>query len=166
MNISPETSDNKLNRKKELLEQLKLLENEADEELKTGDIETVTTSEEDTKLEKKIKEKEKKPRTAKQIEQFELVRRRKMEEARKRKEERDMKDMEYKKELEKKLIDKEIKIKKKQLKQIKVIEELSDDETPVKPKVNNYVKPPPPRPLPPPRPINPYEEFKKKFNIK
>ena len=163
MNISPETSDSKLNRKKELLEQLKLLENEADEELKTEDIETENEAD---GLEKKIKEKEKKPRTAKQIEQFELVRRRKMEEARKRKEERDMKDMEYKKELEKKLIDKAIKIKKKQLKQIKVIEELSDDETPVKPKVNNYVKPPPPIPLPPPRPINPYEEFKKKFNIK
>jgi hypothetical protein len=163
MNISPETSDNKLNRKKELLEQLKLLENEADKELKTEDIETLTTSEEDTKLEKKIKEKEKKPRTAKQIEQFELVRRRKMEEARKRKEERDMKDMEYKKELEKKLIDKAIKIKKKQLKQIKVIEELSDDETSVTPKINNYVKPIPQAIA---RPINPYEEFKKKFNIK
>jgi hypothetical protein len=163
MNISPETSDSKLNRKKELLEQLKLLENEADEELKTEDIETENEAD---GLEKKIKEKEKKPRTAKQIEQFELVRRRKMEEARKRKEERDMKDMEYKKELEKKLIDKAIKIKKKQLKQIKVIEQLSDDETPVKPKVNNYVKPPQPIPLPPPRPINPYEEFKKKFNIK
>ena len=67
-----------------------------------------------------------------------------------------------KQEIEKKLIEKAIKIKKKQIKKIEVLDEISDDETPIQKS----------KPVKPVKPVlevkipNPYEAFKSKFNIK
>ena len=71
----------------------------------------------------------------------------------------------HKQELEKKLIDKAIKVKKKQLKKIEIFDDLSDEDTtpqPIqKPKQEKLKVIQAPKPVI----INPYNEFKKKFNI-
>ena len=76
-------------------------------------------------------------------------------------------DIILKQELEKKLIDKAIKIKKKQLKKIEMFNELSDDDsTPA------TIQKPKPKPSPiivatqKPVVIDPYSSFKNKFNIR
>ena len=73
-------------------------------------------------------EKPKRPRSQAQIKQFEKVYQRKMEEAGKRKVKRAEGEKEAKELLEKQLIEKAIKLKKKQISRMKVIEDLSDDE--------------------------------------
>ena len=73
-------------------------------------------------------EKPKRPRTEKQIKQFELVRQRKMAEAGKRKTKREEDERENKAQLEKQLIEKAIKLKKKQINRMKIVEDLSEDD--------------------------------------
>ena len=73
----------------------------------------------------------------------------------------------HKQELEKKLIDKAIKVKKKQLKKIEIFDDLSDEDT--TPQVIQKPKQEKPKIIAPPTPppsANPYDEFKKKFNIR
>ena len=84
------------------------------------------------------------------------------DEARRKTEEQE--EREAKEQLEKKLIEKAIKLKKKQINRIKVIEELSDEEdTPVRTKL---VKPPMNKPIQQiVKPVDPYEAFKLKFRI-
>jgi hypothetical protein len=76
-------------------------------------------------------EKPKKARTQKQIDAFEKVRQKKMENAKKREEDK-KKLAEYeKKTLEEKIIKKAVSIKKKQIKKQQILEEISDDDTPI-----------------------------------
>ena len=75
-------------------------------------------------------------------------------------------DIILKQELEKKLIDKAIKIKKKQLKKIEMFNELSDDDS-----TPPTIQKPKPKPSPAivaqkPVVIDPYSSFKNKFNIR
>ena len=161
-------SSEKQLKKLELLEQIKLLENEGEEPPPVID---VVKDEEET-IEKPPKVKRiVKQRTEKQIESLTKGR---LKMAQNQEEKRKIKEQEniiHKKELEKKLIDKAIKVKKKQLKKIEIFDDLSDeDTTPViqKPKL----KAPPvaegvyaQRAIQPVV-IDPYDVFKKKFNIR
>ncbi len=70
-------------------------------------------------------------RTQKQIDAFQKVRDKKMENAKLRQKEKILKDEEDRKELEAKIIKKAVAIKKKQIKKQTVLEEISDDETPI-----------------------------------
>ena len=73
----------------------------------------------------------------------------------------------HKQELEKKLIEKAIKVKKKQLKKIEIFDDLSDEDTTPqviqKPKLKILSAA---QRETPPAFIDPYEVFKKKFNIR
>ena len=76
-------------------------------------------------------QKPKPKRTQKQIDAFQKVRDKKMENAKLRQQEKKLKDEEDKKELEAKIIKKAVAIKKKQIKKQTVLEEISDDDTPI-----------------------------------
>ena len=76
-------------------------------------------------------QKPKPKRTQKQIDAFQKVRDKKMENAKMRQEEKKLKDEEDRKELEAKIIKKAVAIKKKQIKKQTVLEEISDDDTPI-----------------------------------
>ena len=76
-------------------------------------------------------EKPKPKRTQKQIDAFQKVRDKKMENAKLRQQEKKLKDEEDRKELEAKIIKKAVAIKKKQIKKQTVLEEISDDDTPI-----------------------------------
>jgi hypothetical protein len=146
----------------QLNKQLKDLETEADEpqEIKDKVIEKEIVAEEPIKLEKP-----KRPRSQAQIKQFEKVYQRKMEEAGKRKVKRAEGEKEAKELLEKQLIEKAIKLKKKQISRMKVIEDLSDDEE-VQPVKEVKIKPTMNKPAPIIiKKIDPYEAFKLKFKI-
>ena len=114
-------------------------------------------------------DKPKRPITEKQIKQFEAVRQRKMSEVEKRKIKREAEEKEAKLLLEKQLIEKAIKLKKKQINRMKIVEELSEDETEeAKPKIIkqggaklSLIK----QPIKAPAIIDPYEAFKLKFRI-
>ena len=144
----------------QLNKQLKDLETEADEpqEIKEKVIEKeIEDDPKDLKLEKP-----KRPRSQAQIKQFEKVYQRKMEEAGKRKVKRAEGEKEAKELLEKQLIEKAIKLKKKQISRMKVIEDLSDDEKPVKEKTKPIMNKPVPIII---KKVDPYEAFKLKFKI-
>ena len=111
-------------------------------------------------------EKPKRPRTEKQIKQFELVRQRKMAEAGKRKTKREEDERENTAQLEKQLIEKAIKLKKKQINRMKIVEDLSEDEDetiPIKKEIRNapLIKIAPVKA----QVVDPYEAFKLKFKI-
>ena len=155
----------------QLNKQLKDLETEADEpqEPKEKVIEKEIDSPMDTqgktREEEPIKlEKPKRPRSQAQIKQFEKVYQRKMEEAGKRKVKRAEGEKEAKELLEKQLIEKAIKLKKKQISRMKVIEDLSDEEVqPVKEvKIKTIMNKPAPIVI---KKIDPYEAFKLKYKI-
>jgi hypothetical protein len=159
------TSSEKQLKKLELLEQIKLLENEGDEQ--PPQIEEVKDDDETIEKPPKVK-RIVKQRTEKQIESL-LKGRMKM--AQNQEEKRKIKEQEniiHKQELEKKLIDKAIKVKKKQLKKIEIFDDLSDEDTTPrviqKPKVQTQLKAPPVAIQP--QIIDPYDVFKKKFNIR
>ena len=95
-------------------------------------------------------EKPKPPRTQKQIEAFQKVRDKKMENAKKRQDEKKLKDEEDRKELEAKIIKKAVAIKKKQIKKQVILEEISDDETPIE--VIKQLKKSIPKPIDKPKP--------------
>ena len=152
-------SSQKALKKLELLEQIKLAE---PPEIKEQD----ETIEKPKKVKRIVK-----PRTEKQIESLSKGR---LKMAQNQEEKRKIKEQEniiHKQELEKKLIDKAIKVKKKQLKKIEIFDDLSDEDTTPrviqKPKlkvapVAIQLKVPPVQPVA----IDPYDVFKKKFNIR
>ena len=148
-------------------EELEKLNKELDElkmdELKNeveGPEELTETEEAPPKLEKP-----KRPRSEKQVKQFELVRQRKMAEAEKRRIKREADDKEAKEQLEKHLIEKAIKLKKKQISRMKVIEQLSDDEDTEKAPIKAIAKQKPITIVKAPVMIDPYEAFRQKFKI-
>ena len=150
--------------KKDEIERLNKELNELKDEEEEPPLETEVAQIEEAPL--KI-EKLKKPRTDKQIQQFELVRQRKMAEAGKRKLKREADEKEAKLLLEKQLIEKAIKLKKKQINRMKIVEELSDDDTPVIKTKSPLIKQPilNTKAQQPTVPIDPYEAFKLKFRI-
>lgn len=76
-------------------------------------------------------EKPKKPRTEKQLEAFERAKKIRDANAVKRKEERLKREEEERKQIEEKLIKKAIALKKKQIKKQVLLDEISDDDTPI-----------------------------------
>ena len=72
-----------------------------------------------------------KERTEKQKEAFVKAQATRLAKAEQRKREKELKEQEEKAELEQKLIDKAIKVKKKQIKKMAAIDQLSDDDTPI-----------------------------------
>tara|TARA_R110002020_G_scaffold471763_1_gene699118 strand:+ start:472 stop:978 length:507 start_codon:yes stop_codon:yes gene_type:complete len=124
----------KLSRKEQLLKELQDLE----------DLNTETTEEDNGVVYKdplehieeplqadKKATKEKKPRTAKQIEAFEKARQTRERNALARKQSRDEEAIAIRKQVEDKLVKKAIAVKKKQIKQQAILDEISDDETPL-----------------------------------
>lgn len=83
--------------------------------------------------------KAKKPRSQKQIEQFERIKAIRDANRKARAEERALQEEQNKKELEDKIVKKAISIKKKQILKQKVLDEVSDDETPIE-EVKEIVK--------------------------
>ena len=156
-------SSQKALKKLELLEQIKLLENEGEEpeheppEIKEDD-ETIETP-------KKVK-RIVKPRTEKQIESLSKGRLKMVQNQDEKRKIKEQENIIHKQELEKKLIDKAIKVKKKQLRKIEIFDDLSDEDT--MPQVIQKPKQEKPKQIAqviPPIIINPYDVFKKKFNI-
>jgi hypothetical protein len=84
--------------------------------------------------------KEKKPRTQKQIEATNRMRDRLKEETLKRAEQKKLEEEQRKKQLEEKIVNKALSIKKKQIKKEKVLDAISDDETPME-EVKKMIKP-------------------------
>ena len=112
-------------------------------------------------------EKPKRPRTEKQIKQFELVRQRKMAEAGKRKTKREEDERENKAQLEKQLIEKAIKLKKKQINRMRIVEDLSEDDEEDDQPIKKPIKKAPLIKIAPVKAqvVDPYEAFKLKFKI-
>ena len=152
---------------------------------KPDTIPDVTPKTEDTIIEKPKKIKRiVKPRTEKQIESLAQGRLKRDQQQNERRKIKEQEDIILKQELEKKLIDKAIKVKKKQLKRIEIFDELSDDDIDIptykdKPlscsginalacpsQVIQKVKPIKPKLTVICPNFNPYDEFKKKYNIR
>ena len=101
----------------------------------------VSSSDEDAEVQKPKRE-----RTAKQKEAFVKAQATRLAKAEERKKEKALKDQEEREQLEQKLIEKAIKVKKKQIKKMAVIEQLSDDDTPIeklRPAIKKTVQLPP-----------------------
>ena len=150
--------------KKDEIERLNKELNELKNEEEEPQAET-ETEEAPTEAPPKL-EKPKRPRTEKQIKQFELVRQRKMAEAEKRKLKRAEDEREQKAQLEKQLIEKAIKLKKKQINRMKIVEDLSEDEDDAIP-IKKEVRKAPLIKITPVKAqvVDPYEAFKLKFKI-
>jgi len=86
----------------------------------------------------------KKPRTEAQMKTFEKARETARVNAEKRKAERDVRAEEERKLMEEKIVKKAISLKKKQIKQQAVLDEISDDDTPIE-KIKDIVKKLPPK---------------------
>jgi hypothetical protein len=84
--------------------------------------------------------KEKKPRSQKQIEQFERIKAIRDANRKARAEQKAIEEEQQKKEMEDKIVKKAISIKKKQILKQKVLDEISDEETPVE-DVKKIIKP-------------------------
>ena len=158
-------SSTKALKKLELLEQIKLLENEGEE----PEPEPPQIKEEDEPIEapKKVK-RIVKPRTEKQIESLTKGRLKMVQNQEEKRKIKEQENIIHKQELEKKLIDKAIKVKKKQLRKIEIFDDLSDEDT--MPQVIQKPKQEKPKVIAPiVEPtiiVNPYDVFKKKFNIR
>jgi len=156
-------SSEKALKKLELLEQIKILENEGEE----PEHEPPEIKEDDETIEKPKKVKRiVKPRTEKQIESLSKGRLKMVQNQDEKRKIKEQENIIHKQELEKKLIDKAIKVKKKQLRKIEIFDELSDEDT--MPQVIQKPKQEKPKAIAPilePIIINPYDVFKKKFNI-
>jgi len=100
----------------------------AELEITENDPETLTES---VSSDDEVQAKPKRERTEKQKLAFEKAQQTRLLKAEERRKQREQQEAEAKKELEAKLIEKAIKVKKKQIKRAKVIEELSDDDTPI-----------------------------------
>jgi len=165
--MTSEQSIDKDLRRKEILQQLALLDNEEAKPIEKPQIEEVKDDDETIEKPKK-KGGNKTKRTDKQMESLikgREVRKLNLDKGREKKEQD---NIIHKQELEKKLIDKAIKVKKKQLKKIEIFDDLSDEDTTPrviqKPKVQTQLKVPPVAIQP--QIIDPYDVFKKKFNIR
>ena len=131
------------------------------EELEEPETETEKEIEKPKKIKRIVK-----PRTEKQIESLAQGRLKRDQQQNERRKIKEQEDIILKQELEKKLIDKAIKVKKKQLKKIEMFDELSDEDT--MPQVIQKQKKEKPKIIAPviqPFAINPYDVFKKKYNI-
>ena len=112
-----------------------------------------------------------KPRTEKQIESLKQGRIKRDQQQNERRKIKEEEDIVSKQELEKKLIDKAIKVKKKQLKRIEIFNELSDDDNTQQPQVIQKLKQTKTVRIQPkvtdigPN-YNPYDVFKKTYNIR
>lgn len=115
----------KMVKMEELRKQLADLESEPKQKhVEEGSETSVSDNEE-------IEVKPKRIRSEKQKQAFMKAQQTRLKKAEERKKEKSLKDQEEKEELEKRLIDKAIKVKKKQIQKMKVIEDLSDDDTPI-----------------------------------
>ena len=128
----------KISRKEQLLKELQDLEDLNTEETEEDNgvvyrdpLEHMDEPLQADKKDTKKAVKEKKPRTAKQIEAFEKARQTREKNALARKQMRDEEAIAIRKEVEEKLVKKAIAVKKKQIKQQAVLDEISDDETPL-----------------------------------
>ena len=120
----------KLSKKERLLQELRDLENTEPEE--PEDLAILRgKGDEEEKEEPKSITKAKKPRTEAQMRAFEKAKETARLNAEKRKAEREMKAEEERKIIEEKLVKKAIAVKKKQIKQQAVLDEISDDDTPI-----------------------------------
>ena len=159
-------SNQKEIKKLELLEQIKLLENEGEEpktdpEPPREEIEDDETIEAPKKVKRIVK-----PRTEKQIESLTKGRQKMAQNQEEKRKIKEQENIIHKQELEKKLIDKAIKVKKKQLKKIEIFDDLSDEDTTPQPiQKPKQEKPKVIAPIVEPVIINPYDVLKKKFNI-
>ena len=110
-----------------------------------------------------------KPRTEKQIESLAQGRLKRDQQQNERRKIKEQEDIILKQELEKKLIDKAIKVKKKQLKRIEIFDELSDDDIDIPTYPSQVIQKQ--KQIKPKLTVicpnfNPYDEFKKKYNIR
>tara|TARA_R110002167_G_scaffold120911_1_gene298966 strand:- start:26 stop:544 length:519 start_codon:yes stop_codon:yes gene_type:complete len=128
----------KLNRKEQLLQELKDLEESVTEGLEEDNgvtykdpLEHMDEPIQADKKDTNTAVKEKKPRTAKQIEAFEKARQTRERNALARKQGRDDEAIIIRKQVEDKLVKKAIAVKKKQIKQQAILDEISDDDTPL-----------------------------------
>jgi len=128
----------KISRKEQLLKELQDLEDLNTEETEEDNgvvykdpLEHIDEPLQADKKDTKKEVKEKKPRTAKQIEAFEKARETREKNALARKEMRDEEAIAIRKQVEDKLVKKAIAVKKKQIKQQAVLDEISDDDTPL-----------------------------------
>ena len=122
--------------RKQILQELLDLENEKVEEVEETPKISLNTSDSAVKNEIEIEQNDtltraKKPRTAKQLEAFEKAKAIRDANALKRKEEAKALAEQQRKIIEDKLIKKAISLKKKQIKKQAVLEEISDDDTPI-----------------------------------
>ena len=151
-------------KKLELLEQIKLLENEGEdtEQEPPKIIEDDETIEAPKKVKRQVK-----PRTEKQIESLTKGRQKMAQNQEDKRKIKEQENIIHKQELEKKLIDKAIKVKKKQLKKIEIFDDLSDEDT-MPATIQKPKQDKPKQVIQPSIPIiiNPYDAYKKKFNIK
>jgi hypothetical protein len=151
--------------RKQILQELLDLENDKIEEVETPNEIPVKTAISSKEIESESEETEtitkaKKPRTAKQLEAFERAKAIRDANTLKRKEEAKRLAEQERKIIEEKLVKKAISIKKKQIKKQAVLEEISDDETPIE-KVKEIAEKikPPVQPLPAEKPIMRYSFF-------
>lgn len=128
----------KISRKEQLLKELQDLEETITEETEEDNgviykdpLEHMDEPLQADKKDTKKAVKEKKPRTAKQIEAFEKARQTREKNALARKQMRDEEAIAIRKQVEDKLVKKAIAVKKKQIKQQAILDEISDDETPL-----------------------------------
>ena len=163
--MTSDISKKKKSKKQELQEPLEEVETQQlppplplplKEELEEPETETEKEIEKPKKIKRIVK-----PRTEKQIESLAQGRLKRDQQQNERRKIKEQEDIILKQELEKKLIDKAIKVKKKQLKKIEMFDELSDEDT--MPQVIQKQKKEKPKTLT--SSSNPYDEFKKKYNI-
>ncbi len=128
----------KLNRKEQLLKELRDLENEKPEEVEDlGKSDAEKTDDEDDEPQSITRAK--KPRTEAQMKAFEKAKEKARLNAEKRKAEREAKAKEEQKAIEEKLVKKAISLKKKQIKQQAILDQIEDDDTPL-PEIEKIVK--------------------------
>lgn len=127
----------KISRKEKLLKELQDLENEKVEEPEDLGIQRTETDEEDN--EPQTITRAKKPRTEAQMKAFEKAKEKARINAENRKAEREAKAQEERKEIEEKLVKKAIALKKKQIKQQAILDNIEDDDTPL-PEIDKIVK--------------------------
>ena len=128
----------KISRKEQLLKELRDLENAKPEEVEDlGKPDAVVEDEEDD--EPQTITRAKKPRTEAQMKAFEKAKEKARINADNRKAEREAKAKEEQKAIEEKLVKKAISLKKKQIKQQAVLDNIEDDDTPL-PEIEKIVK--------------------------
>ena len=138
-------------RKEELLKELQELENEdAGQPETTEDLgESIEAEKTEEVVEEPVVEKKKKPRTTKQLEALEKGRKKAKENADNHRKQRESLAKEKQNALEEKLVKKAIAVKKKQIKAQQILDDISDDDTPVE-TLRRSKRLPPRSPSPPP----------------